>query len=329
MDNCTSSIKNQTIRIISGAIVLSVNKQANKRFAGTVLHSTSEFNFTGLKLYFDVRAAIPLNHESGISLFNPLNRAYLLIVKNEGLSIGSGLFYNTLKRQASFVNPDLTEFTIYRMEVDQVKRLITTSWSMNGTLDEHKRNQVNFFCNEDECRELLMSKFSLSIITSFETVKPISQEQINQDFSDSSCNSMIIDYIRVYDVTDSEILNYTEIIEKVKNEKRASEICQMAQGNQVGKILLENREENFATSTIFFICLAIFMVILVTSLIVSIILLRKQRKKTNQAHVEEIYADHFENENVYEEYNYTNEYEPVDYEQVKKDEQEYLEITEV
>ena len=102
----------------------------------------------------------------------------------------------------------------------------------------------------------------------------------------------------------------------------------MSRGNQVGKLLLENIY-GFDSFIIILICLAIFMVILVTSLVVSIILLRKQRKKTNQAHVEEIYADHFEKENVYEECNYTNECEPVNYEQVRKDEQEYLEITEI
>ena len=253
----------------------------------------------------------------------------MAIVKNEGLKIGYGLVHNSLSKSFSFKGiPDLTEFTIYRMEVDQVNGLITSSWSMNGTLEEHRSNQANA-CDEVECRELLMSEFRFLIIMEFNPLKPISQEQINQDFSESSCNSMIIDYIRVYRVKDFEILNNTKIFGKVKNEKRASEICQMAQGNQVGKILMENLEGKFTLSTIILICLAILMVILITSLIVSIILLRKQKNKTNQAQVDEIYADNFQKENVYEEYDYTNQYEPVDYEQVRKDEQEYLEITEV
>ena len=160
---------------------------------------------TGLNLIFEVRAAIPLNPEgfSTIVLFSVLNSAFMVIVIKEMLKIGSGLFHHTLSKNVTLKeNPNLTEFTIYRMEVDQVNGIITSSWSLNGTLEEHINNQVNFPCVEKECRELLMTEFALNISTVFIPLKFFNQDQVNKDISESSCNSMIIDYIRVYNARD-------------------------------------------------------------------------------------------------------------------------------
>ena len=98
----------------------------------------------------------------------------------------------------------------------------------------------------------------------------------------------------------------------------------MARENKVFRNILSHSQKGISNLTFILICLAIFLVILVIFLVISITLLRKQKNKSSQAEVDQIYADNFVSENQNEE---CNDYELVDYDQIP-DEQEYLEIQE-
>ena len=74
--------------------------------------------------------------------------------------------------------------------------------------------------------------------------------------------------------------------------------------------------------------------IMIVSLVISIYLLFKERKKTNQAKFEELHADFteteedFEKDKDYEEFN-ANEYETVRYDKIYQEKQEYLGFIEI
>ena len=190
--------------------------------------------------------------------------------------------------------------------------MIASSWPLSGTFEEYRKNQVNFTI---EKRPIDLK--NVRILIYLKSNLPSSYgKQVESKLSGSQCNALIIDYIRLYVTSNS-----TEIFDN-STDKRASEICESISSEQDAKMFKEETNINFIS--IIFVCFALFVIILLVSLIISNYLLFKEKKRTNQAQIDGLYSDFDEIEDNFEKFennneSNSNEYETVNYDKIEQD----------
>ena len=136
------------------------------------------------------------------------------------------------------------------------------------------------------------------------------------------CSSLIIDYIKIYELDHSEYVNNIQILNK-SHDIRASDICRKV-SSDLGRKIKSKPSRTFGIAVIF-VCLAILVLIMTLAIVIWLVFMHKKKLPTDQAPNEEIYDDNFEKEDFYEEYIYSNQYETVNYEQVQTA-HEYLQM---
>ena len=307
------------------ALVLTATRSENFNFS---VKSKELFNFQE-SIYsnifiIEVRAAIPLSNELVSQVLLSGKEAFMLF-KSRKNTITTGLMYPGSERTQDFNYSNFTQFTNFRFEVNKNKNLIVSSWSLSETLDEHRKNLVYI-----KIGKRTLSLKNERFVIRLHINRPRSPGiKIQDEISGSSCNAFIIDYIRVQNFSDSDYSNNTQIFDN-STDNRTSQICELISFDKDGNIIKNNLIID--KMTIIFVCSAIFVMILIISLLISIFKLFKERKKTNQARLDELYADFSEIDKNLEkdkDNEEINEYETVCYDKIVQDNQEYLEITEV
>ena len=134
-----------------------------------------------------------------------------------------------------------------------------SAWSLNGSVNLQSLDTVNLICNNVTCADLFeFASIKLAIMLNVES-------GLNEDFQtvldkskDWSCSSMIIDYIRLVGLGESD--SPTEFNRNL-NGKQAREIC-LVNRNDMG---VERKEKNLVLFWIFMrfigflICLTIWV----------------------------------------------------------------------
>lgn len=157
-------------------------------------------------------------------IINEVKDGAIALVINQRGSLASGFLYKGSNDLRGFNNnPDVTEFSIFRIEFNQ-ENSKNSSWWQNKTGVSPGSDSVDFKCEDEKCRKLLKKvNFRIAI-----DILLFSRQSNIQSIIDKSrewlCSSLIIDYVRVYDVGESEFL---KDLDGNKTDKQASEICQM------------------------------------------------------------------------------------------------------
>ena len=296
-------------------------------FTSSTIITRESFNLTSSNLTFEVRASLPTDvGVFGVIVLIPEKNPFENVLESAFVILMN--YHRTI--QAGYIRPaqvtgaklefiatlqEMNEFSkIYtRLEIFNYSTLQT--WSFSGKLDSTRKFSYNFNCSDQVCKTLFNQakfKLAISLVVSARLVGGDVQEVIRKSKT-WDCSSMIIDYVKVYELDHSQKVNNMQMNKSY--EKRASDICHQV-SSDLGR---KQKDSEIIISGIswIFICLAIFLVILILIIVIWVIFLRKQKCPTDQAPDEDIYDDNFEKEEVYEEYNYSNQYEAVNYEQVQ------------
>ena len=294
MSCATNSTKN--LRIISGALVLTAIKEsfANKSFTSATVISRQSFNLTRSNLIFEARAALPtaegvfaivlLIPEEDVSKYC-LKEAFFLLV-NYHKTIKAGYKrtgqYDTFKRFNT--SPKLNRFSEYYTEFHQVNTLPTSTWSIDRNLQSSWKNSINVTCNVQDCEAMIKkTKFRLAIslvIGAF--LEGGDMQQVMIKAKNWWCSSMIVDYIRVYELDQFETLN-NPLIFKNSVEKRAGEICNHV-SLELGRknFMKDDKDDNSWMVNSFYIISAILFVsfLLLLFLVCRICKIKRKMKRT-------------------------------------------------
>ena len=185
--------------------------------------------------------------------------------------------------------------------------LVASSWSVSGKLEEHLQIQVNFtFMNE-----------SISLRNGFYISMSLMRWKHEEEIA---CDSIIIDYFRLYDVSYSIYPKFTKMFGDNAEGRNPNEICKLAFGSN------ENVDSDFGVGKAVFISMSIVMVILVVVFAITFFVFRKKKKKFMEAKIDNLYADNIEKVENYNDVCTENYFDKIKYDEIEEEMPEYLEI---
>ena len=210
---------------------------ANHSFTSATIITKQSFNLTRSNIIFHVKAAFPTSEVVFAiillipeeDLFNNHVNENFALLMNYHKTIKAGYIsrpdqYNTLKYLRK--SPKLSEFANYYNEFRQANALSTLSWSIDGNLESAGTNSINVTCNDQDCKALLKkAKFKLAFTLFIGAyLEGGDMQEVMNMANNWWCSSMIIDYIRVYELGQFENFNETHVFDN-STGKRASDIC--------------------------------------------------------------------------------------------------------
>ena len=332
--------RTENLRTISGALVLTAIQEsfANNSFTSATVITRQSFDLSRSNLTFEVRAALPSSdilsgHILLITEEDFKIEGKVILLLNLRNSIKSGYHYLTGNSELVRIpeSPKLIdEFNIYRIDIRKGSSSLYSSWSSNGTLISPSSHSVITRCRDRLCGNLLAkAKFKLAI--TLEVANILDGGNTQEVFEKSKkwwCSSMIIDYIRVYDSSNTE---FSELPRVNITTERASTIC-----DEISENIGRKHQSYIQITDKIIMFLAILLVVILVSSLTAIILMSKKVSQVNErVRIENLYADNYEKDEDYVDYNsngFYNNYGTYDslssHYQVIGDEPEYLGIME-
>ena len=253
-----SIYRTKNLRTISGALVLTAIQEsfANHSFTSATIISKESFKLTSSNLIFEVRASFPTSEDVfGQILLTPeqylFNNSQIdgmfVILVNRGNTLNAGYSYPSYPSE--FVkrfdkSPKIDLFTKFMIKFDYTDMRFDLSWSPNG-IYYPRSDSLKIYCKERQaCSTLLKNgKFRLLIdLMVTNLLQGGHDDKVIENSKKWWCTSMIIDYIRVYDLGQSQIMdNFKYYNSSV--EKRASDIFNQVSIDLGRKIPNQNYQE--------------------------------------------------------------------------------------
>ena len=175
--------------------------------------------------------------------------------------------YNSFKPFDS--TPDLSNFANFYLEFEQDNFLPRLTWSIDRSLKSLETNSINVTCN-DHCQTLLKKfKFKLAIDLIVGAYLDGGNEgEVIKNSQKWWCSSLIVDYIRVYELDHAENLINT-VSNYNSTEEKASEICNQV-SNELGRTLVSNENQDSNAWSLTFYLIFSFLVIALLFLLFSV-----------------------------------------------------------
>ena len=304
-------------------------------FTSSTIITRKSFNLSSSNLTYEVRATLPTDEGVfGVIVLIPEENPFenvmgngFFILMNYPRTIQAGYIHPAKATLFKFIATlqEMSEFSksYTRLEISNASALQT--WSFSGELDSSRKFSYNSNCSGQMCKTLFNQakyKLAISVIVTPRLVGRNVQEVIRKSKS-WYCSSLIIDYVKIYELDHSENVNNIQLLNK-SHEIRASDICHHVSSDLGRKPIPKVSKTIISGIPVIYICLAILLLIMTLVIVIWLVFMRK-KKTTEQAPNEEIYDDNFDKEEVYEEINHSNQYENVNYEQHQTG-HEYLQI---
>ena len=231
--NCSTN-KTENIRTISGALVLTPIQESisNINFTSAAVITRQSFDLSCSNLAIEVRASFPSTKVIyGVLLlpeetqFNSELAGWRIGLININNTIVSGYFpLHQSQEQEDQVfnrNPTPNEYSIFRLDIHKGTQL-RSAWSLNGSfiLDSVDKN-----CDQETCDSIKNAKFKIAIILGVYSQIDDDHVPIKEVVHKAKyweCSSMVIDYIRVFDLGKSANIDEYD---RGLNGTRALDIC--------------------------------------------------------------------------------------------------------
>ena len=197
----------------------------NYSFRSAAIITEQSFNLSRSHLSLEVRASFPSSNvlHGAILLLSDHPNTPDLGIANVNNTIVSGYFsfprdnLRTFKRE-----PKHNEFSIFNLDILNGTNFMS-AWYLNGSVTSQSLDLVDLTCDYLTCDDSFeFASFKLAIML-------IVESGLNEDFQtvlnkskDWGCSSMIINYIKVFDL--EKYANPGEFNRNL-NEKQAREIC--------------------------------------------------------------------------------------------------------